>query len=895
MTLAPGVRLGPYEILGPLGAGGMGEVYRARDTRLDRDVAIKTLHAESGDPDGRSRFEREAKAIAALSHPNICTLYDVGHDDHSPGLEQGVEYLVMELLEGETLAARLARGPLEMADVLAFAIQIAAALDNAHRQGIVHRDLKPGNVMLTRSGAARQASPQAKLLDFGLAKLRSEVIPIADAATEAALTAKGQILGTIPYMAPEQLEGKPIDARTDLFAFGAIVFEMVTGKRAFAGSSQASLIGAILHTSPPLVTQVLPGAPPALERLVAVCLSKDPDDRWSTAHDVLLQLRSISAVFEADPARAVSRGRSRERLAWSAAAVATVAALAIAAVMLTARVARNQADAALDVLSVLAPEQTTLDRGEAPQISPDGRRVAFVATDRLGRSGLYVRGRESLVARPLPDTDGASMPFWSPDSRQLGFFAQGQLKTIAISGGSPHAIAAAPVPRGGAWNRDNVILFMAVPNLPLNRVSAAGGEAASVPMPPVQEFRMFPAFLPDGRHYVYLVIAPDKNTFAIKVASLDSAETKELVQATGSAVYAPGYLLFRRDAALVAQPFDARTLQLSGSPVPIVEDAGFNALTYQGLFSVSADGVLAYQRSTPGSQLVWFDRQGKRLGTAAPAADYNTVCLTSDDKRIVYDLADPVSGSIDLWALDVGGDRPSRLTFNPAVDFFPVCSPAGQDVVFGSLREGYPNLFRLTISAPGSEKAVLRSPAPKVPTDWSRDGRLLVYNVANQKTGWDIEIMTLSGGPPQVVAATPADERNGRLAPDGRWIAYTSNESGSFEVYVQPFPATGAKWQVSKAGGQQPQWRRDGRELFYIAPDKKLVGVAVSAGSDFATGEARSLVDTRIAAWERSNQQSCQYAVTADGERFLVNTASDTTVPMTLVLNWTAALSKPGQ
>ena len=866
----------------------MGEVYRARDTRLDRAVAIKTIRAESIDPDRRSRFEREAKAIAALSHPNICTLHDVGH-------HEGIEFLVMELLEGETLTARLARGPLGMADILAFAIQIAAALDSAHRQGIVHRDLKPGNVMLTRSGAARQGSLQAKLLDFGLAKLRSETAPIADAATEAPLTAEGQILGTIPYMAPEQLEGKPIDARTDLFAFGAIVFEMVTGKRAFNGSSQASLIGHILHTSPSPITQVMPGAPPALERLVAVCLSKDPEDRWSTAHDVLLQLRSISAASQTDAALAVPRSRRRERLAWSAAAIAILTAVVLAAAMVAGRGTRNEAVAVIDVLSVLPPDQTTLDRGEAPQISPDGRLLAFVATDRVGRSGLYVRSRDSLVARPLPDTDGASMPFWSPDSRQLGFFAQGQLETIAISGGSPHAIAAAPVPRGGAWNRDNVILFMAVPNLPLNRVPAAGGEAVPVPTSGNQDFRMFPAFLPDGRHYVYLAPALSKNAFVIKVASLDSAETKELVQSTGSAGYAPGHLLFRRDAALVAQAFDARTLQISGSPVPIVQDAGFNALTYQGLFSVSDNGALAYQRSTPGSQLVWFDRQGKRLGTAAPAADYNTVCLTADDKRIVYDLADPVSGSIDLWALDVAGDRPSRLTFNPAVDFYPVCSPAGQDVVFGSLREGPPNLWRLMISAPGSEQAVLRSPAPKIPTDWSRDGRLLMYNVANPKTGWDVEVVPLSGGPPRVVAATSADERNGRLSPDGRWIAYTSNESGSFEVYVQPFPTTGAKWQVSKGGGQQPQWRHDGRELFYITPDKKLVGVAVRAGSDFATGEARALIDTRIVAWERSNQQSCQYAVTADGERFLVNNATDSILPITLVLNWTAALSKPGQ
>jgi hypothetical protein len=870
----------------------MGEVYRARDTRLDRAVAIKTLHAESRDPDQRSRFEREAKAIAALSHPNICTVHDVGRQEPSTGSGRGVDYLVMELLEGDTLAARLAKGPLEIADVLAFAIQIAAALDAAHRQGIVHRDLKPGNVMLTRSGGARQGPLQAKLLDFGLAKLRSEAAPLADAATEAPLTAKGQILGTIPYMAPEQLEGKPIDARTDLFAFGAIVFEMATGKRAFNESSQASLIGAILHTSPPPITQVMPGASPALERLVTVCLSKDPENRWSSAHDVLLQLKSIAAVQQDAPGPAGSQKRWREPLAWGAAAVAVVAALAIAALMLMGRVTRNTADAALDVLSVLPPEQTTLDRGEAPQISPDGRRVAFVATDRLGRSGLYVRNRDSLVARPLPDTDGASMPFWSPDSGNLGFFAQGQLKTIAIAGGSPHAIAAAAVPRGGTWSRDDVILFMNVPSLPLNRVPAAGGDAVPVGGAAGPQFRLFPAFLPDGRHYLYLNPRPSASGFVIGVGSLDSTETKELTRSTSSALYAPGYLLFRRDAALVAQPFDARTLQLSGSPVPIVEDAGFNAQTYVGLFSASDNGVIAYQRPPPGSQLVWFDRQGKRLGAAAPPADYNSVCLSADERWIVYDLADPVSGSIDLWALDVGGDRPSRLTFNPAVDFYPVCSPSAQDVVFASLRDGPPNLYRLLTTAPGNEKALLSSPVAKIPTDWSRDGRLLVFMALNQKTGADIEVVPLAGGPPQTVLATAANEHDGRLSPDGRWIAYSSNESGTFDVYVQPFPTTGAKWQVSKGGGQLPQWRRDGSELFYIAPDKKLIGVSVKTGSDFSVGEARALVETRISSWERLGGQ---YAVTADGQRFLVNTASDTTLPVTLVLNWTAALKKPGQ
>ena len=883
VTLAAGMHLGPYEVLGPIGAGGMGEVYRARDTRLDRTVAIKTLRAESIDPGQRTRFEREARAIAALTHPHICTLYDVGHD-------QAIEFIVMELLEGETLAARLEKGPLATADALRYAIQIADALDAAHRLGIVHRDLKPSNVMLTRSGA--------KLLDFGLAKYGADVLPLAEGVTQAApLTSEGQILGTLAYMAPEQLESKPIDPRADIFAFGAIVFEMITGQRAFAGSSQASVIGAILHTSPPPITRVMSGAPPALERLVTVCLSKDPADRWSSAHDVLLQLRSIPVDSHTEPAPASPPPRGRTGLAWIAAAVATIAALAMAAAIMAGRSTRNQADSAFDVLSMLPPEQTTLERGEAPQISPDGRHVAFVAADRLGRNGLYVRSRDSLTARALPETDGASLPFWSPDSRQLGFFAQGRVKTIAISGGSPHAIAAAPVPRGGTWGRDDVILFVGVPNLPIKRVPAGGGEALPVPMPPVHEFRLHPSLFPDGRHYLYQAIDDQARRgagFAIKIGSLDSTETKELTRSTASAVLVPGYLLFRRDAALMAQPLDAGTLQLSGSPVPIAENVAFNALTYQGLFSGSANGELAYQHSTPGSQLIWFDRLGKQLAAAAAPADYNAICLTADEKRVVYDLADPITGAIDIWALDLASARPSRLTFDPATDFYPVCSSSGEDVAFASLREGPPNLFRVGLAAPGTEQAVLRSPVPKIPTDWSRDGQLLVYTGLNPKTNADIEVVPWSGKPARAVVSTAAEERNGRLSPDGRWIAYVSNESSAFEIYVQPFPTTGAKWQVSKNGGQQPQWRRDGRELFYVAPDRKLMAVGVTAGSDFVTGEARALVETRITGWDRSNY-GMNYAATADGQRFLVNTASDAIPPITLVLNWPAAMHKQGQ
>ncbi len=861
----------------------MGEVYRARDTRLDRTVAVKTLPEElSRDPERRTRFQREARAIAALTHPHICTLYDVGH-------HEGVDFLVMELLEGQTLAARLEGGALPVADAVSCAIQIAEGLEGAHRQGIVHRDLKPANIMLTRSGA--------KLLDFGLAKLRTDGAPLVnDGTVTAPLTSQGQILGTLNYMAPEQLAGKPVDARSDIFAFGAIVFEMMTGKRAFDGSGQASVIGAILHTHPPPITQVVPSAPPALARLVSACLAKDPDARWSSAHDVLLQLKGLPEAGESAPAPASSRSRRREWLAWSAAGAATLVAIALFASRSADRASPAPAAPALDVFAVLPPENTIQPFGDAPQISPDGRHVAFVATDRSGKTWLYVRPLDAETARALPDTDDASQPFWAPDSQRLGFFATGQVKTVSIAGGSPQTIARAPVPRGGTWSRDDVILFVPVPAVRPLRVPAAGGEAATVPTSQEgpEDVRWFPLFLPDGRHYLFLSRRFPDVDLHVSVASIDSTETKELVEADAGGIYAPpGYLLFRRDGTLVAQPFDAATRELSGTAVPIADRVGFNAITFQGLFSASTTGRLAYQTSTVGSELVWFDRRGTRLSTAASEHEYNTVCLTGDEKRIVYELATSRTGDLDLWSQDLSGGPPTRLTFDPAVDFYPVCSRVGEEVIFATMREGRPNLFRLPLNAPGRETPVVRSPLAKVPTDWSRDGRFLVYGVLDPKTNWDVMVMTLPDGKPEPFAATPADERHARVSPDGRWMAYASNESGSFQVYVQPFPGTGAKWQVSRDGGSQLQWRRDGRELYYVAPDKKLMATDVKpTGSSFAWGEPHALMDTRMTGWERSSAGCCQYAVSGDGQRFLINTATNAAIPITVAVNWQAALRR---
>ena len=878
MSLPPDTRLGPYLIQAPLGAGGMGEVYRARDTRLDRTVAIKTLLADvSDDPERRTRFEREARAVAALTHPHICTLHDIGRHD-------SIDYLVMELLEGETLASRLARGPIPMSELLAVATQIASALAAAHRLGIIHRDLKPANVMLTRTGA--------KLLDFGLAKLRDDDVPVLDGLTRTApLTGQGQILGTLQYMAPEQLEAKPIDARTDVFAFGLILFEMATGRRAFDGSSPASLIGAILHMTPPLLSTLARDVPPALERLLASCLAKAPDDRWSSASDVLLQLKSMGR--EVEP-KAAPQSRTRERWAWVAAAAATVAALAIAALAFTGRVGTPPASAAkLEVLSLLPPAGVRLNYSEAPQISPDGRHIAFVASDRDGRVWLYVRSRDKDDARPLPDTDDAMMPFWSPDSRRIGFFSQGQLKTVSVQGGTPQALARTPVPRGGTWNRDGVILYVPVPSSPIMRIAASGGTPAPLPGTGSGRVGWFPVFLPDGRHYIYSSQNATTRIRALWLASIESNDVTEVVTTAASAVYAePGYLLFRRETALVAQRFDPVTRTLSGTPVPIQDNIGFNPLSYQVLLSTSADGVLLSLPATRASHLVWFDRQGRRTGVAAPPGHYSALCLTNDDMRVVYDMADPDTANIDLWSLETRpGATPARLTYDRAVDFYPVCSPDGREVLFGTLRAGPPNIFRLLLSAPGNETMAVQSPKPKIPTDWSRDGRTIVYGELNQATGWDLKVATIGGGDPVVFAGTDADERNGRLSPDGKWMAYVSSESSRPEVFVQPFPPTGAKWQVSKDNGQQPQWQQDGRQLYYLTADRKIVSVdVVTTNGVFATGAARTLVDARVAGGERTGQ-GCQYAVSKDGTRFLVSTAIDDVIPATVMLNWTALLN----
>ncbi len=733
VPLSQGTQLGPYKILGPLGAGGMGEVYRARDTRLDRDVAIKVLPAHlSADEPRRQRFEREARTISQLSHPHICALYDVGRQD-------GIDFLVMEYIEGETLSQRLAKGALPAESYLRYGIEIADALDRAHRQGIVHRDLKPGNIMLTKSGI--------KLLDFGLAKftVTPSAASLSALPTEAArqLTDTGQILGTLQYMSPEQLEGKEADARSDLFAFGAVLYEMATGQKAFSGKSQASLIAAILKNEPQPISAVSPLTPPALDRVVRSCLAKDPDDRWQTAHDVMLQLLWIAEGSQAGiPAPVAARRRGRERLAWGVAA-----ALTLAAGLLTAAYWRSRATPSVSLrLSLLPPEGKTFsfvgeDYGQdAPApvaISPDGRRLVFGAQD-LDTVRLYVRSLDSFEAQPLEGTEQAWFPFWSPDGASIGFFQESKLKRIRAGGGPAEVIASAPNARGGSWGPDGTIIFAPKGGGAIFRVSEKGGTPTPVTFPSAQESILthrFPSFLPDGRHFLYLAFKTQESAklrdeeLGILIGSIDSRETVALLPDRSNAIYAPpGFVLFRRKETLMALPFDAKTLKASGAAVPVAEKIEFGALRSIGVFSASATGVLAY-RIGPGpqpAQLSWLDRSGKAAGVpeVPPALVWNAR-LSPDGKTAVLEIFDVQTGSTAPWSYDLVRGARARLAPDGARN--PVFSPDGRRVAVAWPGSAASGLYVTDSSGEGKPDLLLESPQDKAPLDWSSDGRWILF------------------------------------------------------------------------------------------------------------------------------------------------------------------------
>ena len=887
MSLSIGDRVGPYEITGLLGAGGMGEVYKARDTRLDRTVAVKVLpeHVAS-DPILKQRFEREAKALAMLSHPHICPVFDVGQ-------QRGVDFLVMEYLEGETLAHRLEKGALPLDQALRYASEIADALDKAHRQGIVHRDLKPGNIMLTKSGT--------KLLDFGLAKVRPAV-QVGDAAVSAAptvgasLSGTGTIVGTLQYMAPEQIEGREADRRTDIFAFGAVLYEMVTGKKAFDGTSQASLISAILKDEPRPMATLDPTTPPALDRIVRRCLAKDPDERWQDARDVEFQLQAIGETLQSLSAPAPPAAKRRERLAWALAA----AALAVGGMAIPVTRYLLAPEPAVTRLDVVTPP--TSDPFSFA-LSPDGRQLVFAATGD-DRPRLWLRRLDETNARPLIGTEDGTSPFWAPDGGGIAFFAEGKLKRLDLATGQSQVLADAPDGRGGTWNGDGVIVFTGSLVGPLMRVMATGGPAVALTQPAPGQSHRWPQFLPDGGRLIFFAGFGEPQTRGVYVTSLDVVEPTHVLATDAAAAYAPGgHLVYPSLGALVARRFDPARATLTGDPIQIAQAIGVNTAQFRAAFSVSAAGVLAHRAATPaGRQLLWVDRTGKVLGTVG-ARDNTAVAspeLSPDGRRVAVFRA--VDGNVDTWLVDIDRSVSSRFTFDAAVDSFPLWAPDGRRLVFASNRNGTTNdLFEKPASGAGGEQPLPGVPQGQVPLAWSSDGRFVLCSVQQSNGESDLWVLPMTGDrKPFPVVQTMFDDVQGQFSPDGRWLAYASNQSGRYEIYVQSFRETAGQWQVSAAGGIYPRWRTDGRELFYVAPDGRLMAAAITIAADgrgLDPGAPVPLFPTRLATGTNIAQagfgSKAQYAVAPDG-RFLLNVTADDPVapPITVVLNWTAALAR---
>ena len=891
MAIPPGTRFGPYEVEAPLGAGGMGEVYRARDTRLDRMVAIKILPQGGPDRAGlRERFDREARAVSNLNHPHICALFDVGQ-------EGSQVYLVMEYLEGETLAAGLDRGPLPIEELLRTAIQIADALSAAHARGFVHRDLKPGNVMLTRAGA--------KLLDFGLAKNLAtdgpaQTMTVAPTATSP-LTAEGTIVGTFQYMAPEQIEGAPADARTDIFAFGLLLYEMTTGRRAFDGKTRASLMASVFKETPRSIAEIASMTLSALERLVRICLAKEPADRWQTMHDVALQLRFIAeAGSQAGVPIAVTARRRLGQRFWQIATVGLLlAGAALATLLWRSLPGRPQVIRAFIAPPEKAAFQFVGTGFGTPAVSPDGSRLAFIARRDDGMTLLYVRPLDSIKAVPLFGTEGATCPFWSPDGRMLGFFSLGKLRKIDASGGPPLSLADAPVGRGGSWSTEGVIVFSPDQGGPLYRVAAAGGPAT--PATQLDESRSesthrWPQFLPDGKRFLYFtrIVQRDEHN-GIRVGSLDGKESRFLLNTEANASYASGHLLYARETTLMAQPFDAARLEFRGDPFPVAEGVQVDFAFSQMTFATSENGVMVYQtgQSEGGSRLSWFDRSGKPAGLLGDQASYFTLALSPDVRRAVVSVIDPRVGAPDVWIFDVMRGLRTRFTFDPGVDNFPIWTADGEEVIFSSIRKGKSrfNLYRKSITGSGEDELLLESDRDKFATHCSPDGRsLLFYTRGDPVTRTDIWVMPLSGdGKPTAILRTEFAEQSAALSPDGRFMAYESDESGRVEIYVSPFPAPSRKWQVSTAGGEKPHWRNDGKEIIYLAPDNKLMTVEVNpTAADFQVGRATALFAIQ------PQRPGNVFDMSPDARRFLVNASilEQNSQPLTLVVPWTAEIQR---
>jgi eukaryotic-like serine/threonine-protein kinase len=885
MVLSPNTRLGRYEIRAQIGAGGMGEVYRARDEKLNRDVAIKILpESFSQDQQRVLRFEQEAQAAGTLNHPNILSIYDVGSHD-------GQVYVVSELLEGETLHELLDQRELSTRKAIEYATQIAQGLSAAHDKGIIHRDLKPDNLFITKED-------RVKILDFGLAKLvqpTSEEVAQTDIATRKVHTDPGTVMGTAGYMSPEQVRGRSVDHRSDIFSFGAVLYEMLSGKRAFQGESAIETLNAILKDDPPELTNTKANIAPALERVVWHCLEKSPERRFQSASDIAFALESLSGAGSQPSQtaligpsyRAVSFWR-RERLIWiTICALLLLTALGLAFINFL----RPKPAANVVRLAITRPETTT--RTTNVTISPNGSTVVFLAANSEGKAFLWVRPLSSLVAQQLEGTEGATCPFWSPDGRFIGYFANQKLMKVDVTGGRPQVICDILENRGGAWNSDGTIIFAGTDGI--YRIPAQGGTPTLVTkLYPKEEAHRWPSFLPDGRHFVFLADAETTEDHNIRIGSLDSSESEILFGAVSRILYAaPGYLVYVNQGSLVARGFDPGTQKVVGEPLTIVPNVAEIGGNHEYDFSISDNGVLAYQSGTSKSQLTWFDREGKKLDVIGEPGSYAAVVLSNDERRAVTSLMDADGRVADIWVIDLSRKSLYKLTFEPASEGDPVWSPDDTRIVFSSNRvgSGTVDIYQKSAGGAGDDELLFKSASAKFPTSWSPDGQLVMFENWGLKTKAGLWVLSLPDRQvKELFQNTAYDYFQGQISPDGRFVAYTSNESARDEVYVQPITANGEKWRISSNGGSSATWRKDGKELFYITNDGKVMSVEIKSSQTFEIGVPRQLFQAAI----KDLHHGLCYSASKDGQRFLVNTYVETNnpAPMTVVLNWTNDLKK---